>query len=124
MWCVHSSASCEGFCATVFHMWCLMPKFWCVRGWVAYSFRMGLGWTVCTHLSHISVQESAGMFEVLLGVGLISGYGLCDDFWQTLSLVPTYKGTMLPSLSPDPPNTPPRALSCYSFPHSTVFIPW
>ena len=52
-------------------MWCLMPKFWCVRGWVAYSFRMGLGWTVCTHLSHISVQESAGMFEVLLGKGRV-----------------------------------------------------
>jgi hypothetical protein len=34
---------------------------------------MGLGWTVFTCPSHISIQESAGMFEVLLGVGLISG---------------------------------------------------
>lgn len=83
---MHSSASCEGFCATVFHMWCLVPKSWCVRGRVTWdSFRTGLGWTVSTRPSHISVQEAAGVFGVLLGVGLLSGYGLCGDLWRALS---------------------------------------
>lgn len=35
----------------------------------------GLGWTVSTSSSHFSIQESAGMFEMLLVTRLISGYG-------------------------------------------------
>lgn len=67
-------------------MWCLVPKSWCVRGRVTWdSFRTGLGWTVSTRPSHISVQEAAGVFGVLLGVGLLSGYGLCGDLWRALS---------------------------------------
>lgn len=41
--------------------------------------------------SHISIQESAGVFAMLLDVGLIRGYGLHGDFWQTPSLVSACK---------------------------------
>lgn len=46
----------------------------------------GLGWTVSTSSSHFSIQESAGMFEMLLVIRLIRGYGTNEYFWWALSL--------------------------------------
>ena len=73
--------------------------------------------------SHISIQESAGVFAVLLGVGLISGHGLHDDFWQTLSLVSACKD----ACSRPPLQTlgcSPEGALLLRISDSTVFIPW